>query len=160
MNEVLNRRVAIGASIGLIGLFTGATTRVAQASDKATRDASKALAKRLIVEAWDGQDYAVIDEIVDPNYQPRDPDNAPGSDAYAERLQQTAEQNEALFGELHYPIDELIAEGDKVLVRGRVTGEHQGKKIDALYLNELQFKNGLIVAGWSLTDTEAINRAL
>jgi ketosteroid isomerase-like protein len=160
VTALMNRRNAIGSSLGIAAVLVGPVVRVEAATDKATREANKAIAKRLIEEVWEGKDYSVVSEIVDPNYQPRDPDSAPGSNAYAARQQQTAERNEALFGELKYPIDEMIAEGDKVLVRGRVTGVHQGKKIDALFLNELQFKDGLIISGWGLTDTEAINQAL
>ena len=66
-------------------------------------------------------------------------------------------------------VDDLIAEGDKVFVRARMTGTHQGefmgipatgRTIDVGVADFIRFDNGLFVEHWGVMDTGALMQQL
>jgi steroid delta-isomerase-like uncharacterized protein len=65
------------------------------------------------------------------------------------------------FPDLHFVIEDMVAEGDKVAVRLGVTGTHQGgglgfpatgRKINVTAITIIQFANGKLVQGWNNWD--------
>jgi predicted ester cyclase len=73
------------------------------------------------------------------------------------------------YPDLHVAIEDLIAEGDKVVGRHVVTGTHQGEYMGipptgkAVSYNEvfiLRFVNGRVAAAWGLVDAWAQMRQL
>jgi steroid delta-isomerase-like uncharacterized protein len=65
------------------------------------------------------------------------------------------------FPDLHMEIKDMVAEGDKVAVRLRVTGTHKGgglgfpatgRKIDIAAITIIQFAKGQLVQGWNNWD--------
>jgi steroid delta-isomerase-like uncharacterized protein len=62
------------------------------------------------------------------------------------------------FPDMHIDLEDMIAEGDKVAIRFRVTGTHEGsglgfppthKKIDITGMTIIQFANGKLLHGWA-----------
>ncbi len=67
------------------------------------------------------------------------------------------------------PIEDVIAEGEKVLVRLRVQGTHggelmgipaTGRRIDIAVLDLFQFRGGMLVEHWALLDNLGMLRQL
>jgi predicted ester cyclase len=65
------------------------------------------------------------------------------------------------YPDLHVTIEDLIAEGDKVVARNTVTGTHQGEYLGvaptgrAVTYNEIfifRFVNGMIAETWGVVD--------
>jgi predicted ester cyclase len=71
--------------------------------------------------------------------------------------------------DMELPIEDVIAEGDKVLVRLRVRGTHggelmgiaaTGRKIDIGVLDLFQFRDGRLIEHWALLDNLGLLRQL
>lgn len=147
-----NRRAIIGAAgIVALGLTSSAT-----ASPES--DAMKVAAERVIDEVLAQGKIDVIDELYAPDYQPQNPDDAPGRDAYKTRLGSKIDLDGYMATEIAYSIDSLAITGKNVLIRGYITGNSTGgKKIKALYFAQFQFFEGLIATDWFLRDELAMS---
>ncbi len=71
--------------------------------------------------------------------------------------------------DLQLPIEDLVAEGEKVLVRLRVKGTHggdlmgvpaTGRKIDIAVLDLFQIRDGQLVEHWALLDNLGLLRQI
>ena len=71
--------------------------------------------------------------------------------------------------DLELPIEDVIAEGDKVLVRLRVRGTHGGElmgvpatgnRIDIAVLDLFQFRDGMLIEHWALLDNLGLLRQI
>jgi steroid delta-isomerase-like uncharacterized protein len=76
-------------------------------------EANKAIVRRLWQEVWNRADLAVADAIFD--------------DAYAAHEKAFVPVIRAAFPDSHHTIEDLIAEGDKVVTRFTWTGTHRGE---------------------------------
>jgi hypothetical protein len=108
-----------------------------------------------------------IDEIVAPDVRIRTPlpVNATGADAlkrvWAILLQ--------AFPDLHVTVEDVIAEGDKVVTRNTVTGTHQGDFMGrpptgkSVSYNEIfifRFAGGRVAETWGVVDSLSVMRQL
>ncbi|SIQ85023.1 Predicted ester cyclase [Haladaptatus litoreus] len=87
---------------------------------------NKAVVRRFIKEFVDEGDESVADELLAPEYVRYDPD-APGGVQEADEFKGMISMLQQAFpnGEIH--IEEMIAEGDLVVFRGRESGTHEGE---------------------------------
>jgi predicted ester cyclase len=67
----------------------------------------------------------VADEIIDPNYASYEPTS--GETRGIEGAKQFAATYREAFPDLENTIEDMVAEGDKVVVRFRARGTHQGE---------------------------------
>lgn len=117
--------------------------------------------RRFVDEVINGGNVDLLDEIGHPDYEPTDPNDAPGRDAWKRRLIDTAEGRAKIIPDFAIAIDEMIAADDRVAMRARVTGNTTaGKKLAVLMLSWFVFRDGRIVQGWDLQDLEALAAAL
>ena len=123
-------------------------------------DQNKAVVRRYYDEMWNRWDMAVVDEIIseDMAFRGSLSVNAEGRDGfeYYMNLVRTA------FPDFHNQIEELIAEGDKVVARLTYTGTHQGplfgvaptgKRVTYTGTAIFRLADGKIVDGWVNGDT-------
>jgi predicted ester cyclase len=75
------------------------------------------------VEAWNAQDLDAAEELLAPEFVRHDA-NLPDVGPQAER--QHIADNLVAFADLHFEIEQLIAEGDLVAARYLVQGTHRG----------------------------------
>jgi predicted ester cyclase len=83
---------------------------------------NKLLAQRLMEEGWNKRDFAVVDEIVGHDHvyhDPSSPQLGSGPEAYVNRMKLYAGAFDTYF-----TIEDLIAEGDRVVVRWTVRGRN------------------------------------
>jgi predicted ester cyclase len=92
-----------------------------------TLEQNKALARRELQELWSEGNLAVADEIFAPNFvshQHSRPDaqDVRGVAAYKAFVREVHEA----FPDLHYVLEDQIAEADKVMTRNVASGTHKG----------------------------------
>jgi steroid delta-isomerase-like uncharacterized protein len=86
---------------------------------------NKALVERFLEEVWNRGNLAMVDEMVSPDYV--DHIAPPGWPAGPAGLKQAVVRNRTAFPDLHYTIEDLLADGDKVMTRWTWHGTHRGK---------------------------------
>ena len=86
---------------------------------------NKAVETRFIEEVLNGKDLAVADELVAKDVVELDP--FPGQEQGREGLKELLGMLFAAFPDQHWTIEELIAEGEKVVNRFTWRGTHQGE---------------------------------
>jgi steroid delta-isomerase-like uncharacterized protein len=121
---------------------------------------NKSITRRWIEQGWNQGNLAVINEIYDPNFLQHEPEPATVNSAEALKHYVGAFRNG--MPDLHFSIDDLIAEGDKVVWRFTATGTHQaelwgipptGKKSTVTGIVEFRFANSRIAEAWVNFDT-------
>ncbi len=86
---------------------------------------NKAVAQRA-VEAFNQDDLAAVDQLFTPNYIDHDPSRA-GLPPGPEGVRLAWSMFRAAFPDMQVTIEDMVAEGDKVAVRGAIRGTHQGE---------------------------------
>lgn len=109
-----------------------------------------------------------MDEIISPDceaYSPQNPDEPVGFEAARKGV--TAARN--AFPDLTRTAEDMVAEEDKVVVRSRVTGTHQGefqgipptgKKVEFYAMTVYGIEDGKIAYEWTMTDSLGLMRQL
>lgn len=142
-----NRRTVLSLA-AVAGLSVA--TPVMAAEDNA---ANKATAERYITEVLNGGNVGVLDEIVSPEYVSQKPDEAAGIDALKTRVDQMNQFDGFSVADRTYTIEAMAVKSPNVFVRGYITGTSSGgKKVNAVYFYQFEFRDGLIVTDWSLRD--------
>jgi steroid delta-isomerase-like uncharacterized protein len=100
-----------------------------------------------------------IDEVVEPDVLIRTP--LPVGATGAQALKEGFGRLHRAFPDLHITVEDMIAEGDKVVARNTVTGTHQGEYMGlpptgkSVAYNEIfifRFVNGRIAETWGVGD--------
>lgn len=84
-----------------------------------------ALVRRFIAEVLDGQEVALIDALVTPNHVHHRSDGTVERGVAARKASVAAWH--AAFPDYRHDIEDIIAHGDKVVVRYTATGTHHGR---------------------------------
>lgn len=100
-----------------------------------------------------------IDELVEPDALIRTP--LPLQTTGAEALKEVFARLHRIFADLHITVEDLIAEGDRVVARNSVTGIHRGEYLghaptgrsvtyDEIFI--FRFVDGRIAETWGVVD--------
>jgi steroid delta-isomerase-like uncharacterized protein len=127
----------------------------------------KSLIRRYYSELWNAWNTTALEELISPDIVFR------GSIGTAvggiEEFKQYVSKIRAAFPDFHNQIEEIIGEDDKVVARLTYTGTHQGelfsfpgtgRKINYQGIAIFQFREGKIVSGYVLGDTESLKRQI
>jgi predicted ester cyclase len=90
-----------------------------------TPDESKRIARRALDEIYTRADPTALDELFHPDFVDHEPtpdDVLTGP----ESVRSTVERLHGAFGDLHFRIEDEIAEGDTVVQRVTMSGRHTG----------------------------------
>jgi steroid delta-isomerase-like uncharacterized protein len=148
-------RTFTGLALGaLVALGCGhPSTRSSSMSDQ-SREQNKQDVGRLF-ETFNQGDLGLVDQLVGPEYVGAQGDKGPaGFKAVVVGLR-------SAFPDLHYTLDDVVAEGDQVAVRWHWTGTHKapfrafpatGKSVSNTGAGIFRFKDGKIVAASLETD--------
>ncbi len=128
-------------------------------SSSTSQDQNKDLVRRSIEQVWKDGNLRAVDEFYANNYVDHTP--APGFQPNREGVQETTELYHRAFPDLDLMIDELVAEGDKVVARFTVHGTHKGDlqgipptgkhvRINGIAIQRVQ--GGKIIESWEITD--------
>ena len=124
-------------------------------------DNNKQLVRRWFEEVWNQGCEAAIDELLSPQGVgfglaaiETEVHGPPEFKPFVRNFRNA-------FPDMHFVIEDMVAEGDKVAVRLRVTGTHKGgglgfpatgRKIDITAITIIQFAGGQLVHGWNNWD--------
>jgi predicted ester cyclase len=113
---------------------------------------NKAIVRRLIEEIWNTSDYSQLEEVAAPEF--------------AESTRQFNQWVRAVLPDHSNTIEDMIAEGDKVVVRWTLRGTHEGvlesefgplaptgKQMTVTGIHIFRIANGKIEERWAETDT-------
>lgn len=122
---------------------------------------NKALVRRGIEEVWNERNMSAINEIFADNYTAHDP-NTPDMGRGPESVRKTVDHYLAAFPDTRFTIDEIIAEGDRVVTRWTVRATHRGelqglaptnKPVTVTGITISRCENGRIVEGFLQWDS-------
>lgn len=121
---------------------------------------NKSIVRRWIEEGWNKHNLAVIDQVYAPDYVQHEP--APETVNSSEALKQYVGAYLTAFPDLNLSIEDLIAEGDKVVWRFKSTGHQNGpfmglpptgKTGNITGIVIFRLEDSRIVEGWVNIDT-------
>src|SRR5437016_1046910 len=88
---------------------------------------NKAIVRRLFEDHWNSKNAALVTELFDPTVSLQTPDGTlTGLDGASSLLKAYG----TAFPDFHLDIDDVLAEGDKVVVRYSFAGTHRGPLAD------------------------------
>jgi hypothetical protein len=126
-------------------------------------DQNKAVARRWFEEVWNQRNPATIQELMAPE--------APCYGAAGCIVGPAAWKSAfwdpltSAFGRFHVTVEDLVAEGDRVVVRWRASMQHTGegmgvaatgRTIEAMGLTLMVVRDGRIVEGWDGWDSTGL----
>src|SRR5918995_6659026 len=88
-------------------------------------DLNKRICSDFFEELHNKKNLSIIDKYVSPNVVSHDP--FPGQQAGAQGLKDTMTLFRSAFPDLHVIINDMIAEGDKVMTKLTAEGTHKGE---------------------------------
>ena len=120
---------------------------------------NKAVIRRLVEEVYNEGNLDVVDELVAPDLfdHAAVPEHQHGIDGFKHVL----EWVRGTSSDVHYDIDDIIAEGDKVAVRMTQSGTHTGpirdipptgKRFSVDYVHWFRLADGKIAEMWAVRD--------
>jgi steroid delta-isomerase-like uncharacterized protein len=116
---------------------------------------NKAIIRRVIEEILNQGNLAAIDEVFDPAFVDR---SSPDQPVGPEGVRAFVSSVRADFPDLHMDINDLIAEGDKVVIRTTWRGTYQGnygtmpptgRQVTRTMIQIFRLANGKIVEEWN-----------
>jgi predicted ester cyclase len=125
-----------------------------------TTDQNKTAAIRIVQEGINKNNLGALTELFTANYTEHQPVQ-PGSPTGLEGFKQWLTAFRVAFPDLHYTIDDTIAEGDKVVQRvtgnGTMTGPFAGMPATLKHasweeIHISRFKDGKVVEHWATVD--------
>jgi steroid delta-isomerase-like uncharacterized protein len=136
-------------------------------------DQNKTVVRRFFEEVVNEGRFAVADEIFAPTFGERGSmfgEHGPRSESGPEKAIKAARRFRAAFPDIHFTVDELVAEDDKVVVRVTFRGTHQGeymgipatgKAVQVSGVELARLANGQIVEeGWHYMDEVGLLKQL
>lgn len=128
-----------------------------------TPDDNKELVRRMEDEIFNKRNLAAIDEFISPDYVLHTA--APGTPADREAVRQAMSMYVGGFPDLRISIDELVAEGDRVVGVFTFTGTHDGelfgmpatgKRISVRQIAMYRIDDNQVVEEWEVSDQLAL----
>ncbi len=127
---------------------------------------NKAIVRRAY-DAINRNDLDALEEMVDSDITDHDP--APGQGPGLEGVKQYFSSLHAAFPDVHMDVEDMIAEGDKVVTRVRMSGTHQGEfmgidptgnRVEVSGIDILRVADGKIMEHWGNFDDLAMMQQL
>jgi steroid delta-isomerase-like uncharacterized protein len=87
---------------------------------------NKTIARRWMEELWSQGNSDVADEIIAANYAVHDP-GTPGRVGGVEGEKHTVTMYRTVFPDLRFTMEDVVGEGDRVVVRWTTRGTHRGE---------------------------------
>lgn len=123
-----------------------------------SEEENKAKTRRFMDEVFNKGNMAVINELLAPNLVEHNP--FPGYPPGLEGFKQGVAAFRKGFPDLHITVDDLIAEGDKVVIRSTMSGTHKGdfmgtpatgKQVKVAGIDIVRIVGGKAVEHWGIT---------
>lgn len=127
--------------------------------------------RRLLEETFNNGDFALVDQLIAPdavNHDPAEPAHMRGLRG-PQVLRRTVQMYRAAFPDVRMTVDDVIAAGDKVVVRWHSEGTHRGEleglapsgargSVTGISIDK--WKDGKVVESWTEWDNLGLARQL
>ena len=122
---------------------------------------NKALARRFMDEVYNKGNVDFIDEVVASNLVVHDPTSPEGMSSGVASAKQFVEVYRKAFPDIQLTVEDLIAEGDKVVTRWTARGTHRGElmgipasgnRVEVTGISIDRIEGGQFVESWSNYD--------
>lgn len=126
--------------------------------NESTHEQIKELVRRFVAGLNEGN-LDIFDELLAPDFVDHTP--LPGVSPTREGWKGAFPTERAAFPDLHFHIKDLIADGDRVVVRSKGVGTHQGqfmsipatgKEVNVDNITIFRIADGQIIARWTVFD--------
>lgn len=131
-------------------------------------DDNKTIVRQLYEEVWNKRRLELVDEIISPSHALHDPnltDSAIGPEAYKRQVTRFV----TAFPDLHFNVEDMFGERDKLAVAWTISGTHRGEfmgipasnkkvSVDGITLNHIV--NGKIMDSYISWDALGLMRQL
>lgn len=123
---------------------------------------NKNIVRHWIEDGWNKGNLAVLDEVYAPNYVQHDNPALPQPVMSSEDLKKYVTAYRTALPDLHFTIDDLIADGDEVVWRFTASGTQRGELWGVLPTGKsaavpgiiiFRLAGGKIAEGWVMVDT-------
>ena len=122
---------------------------VRERSERVGREENKAIARRYFEDIWNKRNLAAIDEVVAATFVGHAPDATLQG---VEALKQRVNTGLAQYPDMHFTIEDIIGEGDKVCVRWIYRATAAGKGMVVAGMQLFRIANGKIEESWLSTN--------
>ena len=92
-------------------------------------ETNKTVSRRFLEEVWNKGNLALLNEIIAKDHVDSGPGTLPGLPTGPEGSKQLVTVYRNAFPDVHFTIDEQIAEGDNVVTRWTAHGTHKGELV-------------------------------
>jgi predicted ester cyclase len=126
---------------------------------------NKAAIREFFEQVWNAGDEAAIERFIAAGAAGNDPDFGIGREGFKEQWRNWRQA----FPDLHFQVEELVAEGDTVVSRWTLTGTHTGeflgiaptgRKIRVAGMSLDHLKDGVLVSGFDGWDNLGLRQQL
>src|SRR5260370_29564975 len=87
---------------------------------------NKSIVRRLYEEAWNERKLDVVDELISPSHALHDP-TVSGSHLGPDAYKQQVVRFTKAFPDLHFAIEDIVSEKDKLVVSWMISGTHKAE---------------------------------
>lgn len=124
-------------------------------------------ARRFYDEVIGAGNFDMLDELLHEDFVEHEA--MPGMPTGRDAPRAMTEMMRSAFPDMRAEVDDIIEEGDKLAVRGRFLGTHEGefmgipatgRSFEVNVMDVLQFEGGKVVAHWGVTDTAGMMEQL
>jgi predicted ester cyclase len=124
-----------------------------------TEAENKAQFRRTYEELLNGGELSVADELIAPDFVNHEA--PPGKDRGPESMRGLATMLRTAFPDLHFTIEDLVAEGDTVAGRLTMSGTHEGplmriaptgRSVRQDHMHIVRFRDGKAIEHWGVRD--------
>lgn len=129
---------------------------------------NKAVVRRLAEDLMGGGDTTLVAEILSPDFVEHE-EMPPGMEPGYAGFAQAISMMHAAFPDFHVTIEDMVAEGDKVVVRQTWTGTHKGEfmgmpatgnSFSIPVIDILRVADGKVTEHWGLSDMGSMMQQL
>jgi steroid delta-isomerase-like uncharacterized protein len=129
---------------------------------------NKALLSRLIKEVFNRGNISLVDELLAPGFVDHE-ELPPGIPPGREAVKQLSTMFRSVFPDFKATIDDMIAEGDKVVARQTWSGTHKGefmgvpptgKRVSFGVIDIVRIAGGKVVEHWGQMDSMGMMKQL
>ena len=128
---------------------------------------NKALVRRFVDEVQSGGNIDLIDEVCSPGFVNHSA--PPGIPADREGLKILTAMFRVAFPDSHFTVEDMVAEGDKVVTRKRFHGTHEGefmgippsgRAVSMGLIDIVRVSDGRVVEHWAMGDSLGLMQQL
>jgi steroid delta-isomerase-like uncharacterized protein len=132
------------------------------------QDTMRTVIRRYFEEVWNAGELDVLDALIAPDYVNHSP-GLPDMPSGPAGLKPIARAMREAFPDLHYEIEDIIVDGDRVCVRTTLTGTHRGDFFGipasgrSVRVSQIQIErivDGRIVEHWRTTEDARLLRQI